>query len=120
MTLPSKISFIHRDYLDLYIATLPRPIYQHIDKHFNCEDIALSYFKSAMTDGKPPLLGDHWAVATQIQLTSDDGLSWKFQHVVSRLVSLIPQIFVYESLYLLILILLYNCTLKGLEKYLCK
>ena len=120
MTLPSKISFIHRDYLDLYIATLPRPIYQHIDKHFNCEDIALSYFVSAMTDGKPPLLGDHWAVATQIQLTSDDGLSWKFQHVVSRLVSLIPQIFVYESLYLLILILLYNCTLKGLEKYLCK
>ena len=88
MTLPSKISFIHRDYLDLYIATLPRPIYEHIDKHFNCEDIAMSYFVSSMTEGKPPLLADHWAVETQLQLYSDDGLSWKIQHIVSQSVSL--------------------------------
>ena len=94
MTLPSKIAFIHRDYLNLYIATLPRPIYEHIDKHFNCEDIAMSYFVSAMTEGRPPLLGDHWAVATQIQLYSDDGLSWKIQHIVSQSVLLMTYIIV--------------------------
>ena len=82
MTLPSKACFIHRDYLDLYIATLPRPIYRYIDDNFNCEDIAMSYFVSALTAGKPPLLSDHWSVGTQSQLYSQNGLSWKNAHIV--------------------------------------
>jgi hypothetical protein len=83
ITLPTKSSFIHRDYLDLYMAALPRAILQHIDTNFNCEDIAMSYFVSAMTEGKPPLLSDHWAIASQIELHSENGLSRKDEHMVS-------------------------------------
>jgi hypothetical protein len=83
LTLPSKAAFIHRDYLDLYTAALPRSIYKHIDENFNCEDVAMSYFVSAMTRGKPPLLGDHWTVESQLQVYSQNGLSWKGEHVVS-------------------------------------
>ena len=84
ITLPSKMCFIHRDYLDLYVATLPRPIYQYIDTNFNCEDISMSYFVSALTGGRPPLLGDHWAtILIGRELYSGDGLSGKNKHMVS-------------------------------------
>jgi hypothetical protein len=83
ITLPTKSCFIHRDYLDLYMAALPKPIHEHIDASFNCEDIAMSYFVSAMTEGKPPLLSDHWAIHLQLQVYSQNGLSWKGEHIVS-------------------------------------
>lgn len=83
LTLPSKSAFIHRDYLDLYISTIPGPILQHIDSYFNCEDIAMSYFVSTMTKGKPPLLSDHWTMSTVLlELHSTNGLSRKDDHIV--------------------------------------
>ena len=82
ITLPSKAGMIHRDYLDLYISTIPRNISQHIDVNFNCEDIAMSYFVSTLTGGRPPLLSDHWAVGTQLQLHSSNELSWMDHHMV--------------------------------------
>jgi hypothetical protein len=82
ITLPTKACFIHRDYLDLYIAALPRPIYRRIDEHFNCEDIAMSYFVSSLTEGKPPLLSDEWTITSQIELYSQNGLSSKNGHLV--------------------------------------
>lgn len=83
ITLTSKACFVHRDYLHLYTSALPRPIYQHIDKHFECEDIALSYFVSALTGGKPPLLSDHWASYSS-ELYTRNGISWKVGHINSR------------------------------------
>jgi glucuronyl/N-acetylglucosaminyl transferase EXT2 len=61
---------------------MPRPIYEHIDTNFNCEDIAMSYFVSTLTGGKPPLLGDHWAVVLELQMEIQNGLSWKSAHMV--------------------------------------
>ena len=85
MTLPSKMCFVHRDYLDLYVKALPRQIYQYIDTNFNCEDISMSYFVSALTGGKPPLLGDHWALKANMgrNLYSNNELSRKKDHAVS-------------------------------------
>ncbi|KAL7549615.1 hypothetical protein ACHAWF_012881 [Thalassiosira exigua] len=83
MTLPSKAAFVHRDYLILYTAALPRAIYRHIDEHFECEDIAMSYFVSALTGGRPPLLADSWATSS-LELYSRDGISWKVGHLDSR------------------------------------
>jgi glucuronyl/N-acetylglucosaminyl transferase EXT2 len=73
LTLP-RYSFIHVDYLNWYMDLLPRPIFDHVASNFNCEDIAMSFFVSSMTDGKPPLLADKWAsVGTQIKLYSSKG-----------------------------------------------
>ena len=83
ITLPSKSCFIHRDYLKLYTAALPGSIYEYINKHFNCEDIAMSYFVSTLTGGRPPLLSDNWAIDSYLQTYSQNGLSWKTQHMVS-------------------------------------
>ena len=87
MTLPSKMCFIHRDYLDLYVKVLPRQIYHFIDRNFNCEDISMSFFVSALTGGRPPLLGDHWAVRINMgrELYSNNELSRKKEHAVSLL-----------------------------------
>jgi hypothetical protein len=83
LTLPSKAAFIHRDYLDLYTATMPVPILQYINTYFNCEDIGMSYFVSAMTRGKPPLLSDYWTMsAVLVELHSTNGLSLKGEHIV--------------------------------------
>lgn len=83
ITLPSKSCFIHRDYLKLYTAALPRSIYDYINKHFNCEDVAMSYFVSTLTGGRPPLLSDNWAINSHLQTFSRNGLSRKTQHMVS-------------------------------------
>ena len=82
MTL-TKTCFVHRDYLDIYTMALPRPIYHHIDKHFECEDIAMSFLVSTLTEGKPPLLSDAWA-DTYIQLYTRNNISWKGEHLAAR------------------------------------
>lgn len=61
MALPTIGGVVHRDYLDWYTKYFPRPFYLDIARDFNCEDIALNFFISALTRGKPPLLGDFWA-----------------------------------------------------------
>ena len=83
-TLPSKMCFIHRDYLDLYVKVLPRRIYHYVDRNFNCEDISMSFFVSALTGGRPPLLADHWAMGgLKGELYSGEALSSKNTYAVS-------------------------------------
>ena len=73
MSLP-RYAFLHRDYLNWYMTDLPRPIFDRVAKHFNCEDIAMSFFVSYLTNGEPPLLADKWAsLGTQIKLYSHHG-----------------------------------------------
>jgi len=64
----TRAAFLHRDYLYMYTKYLPREIYKEVENNFNCEDIAMSLFVSALTGGKPPLLADLWAIQAQLKL----------------------------------------------------
>ena len=79
ITLP-RYCFVHRDYLSLYMAYAPEPIFERVDRTFECEDIALSFFVSALTNGDPPLLADFWATKTQIKLYSPAAISSSTGH----------------------------------------
>jgi len=83
MTLP-RASFIHRDYLDLYPIAIPRPIYKYVAQNLECEDIAMSFFVSSLTNGKPPLLADYWAVKSMVKLYSAKKISGGKGHKSTR------------------------------------
>ena len=83
LTLP-RASFIHRDYLNLYIKAIPRPIYFYVAQHFECEDIAMSFFVSSLTNGQPPLITDYWAVKSLVKLYSEKKISGGKDHKSSR------------------------------------
>lgn len=55
----TKASFLHRKYLDMYFdeEENPKEVLDYIDKHFNCEDIAMAFLiarktKNALKDAK--------------------------------------------------------------------
>jgi len=83
LTLP-RASFLHKDYLDLYIMAMPRPIYLYVAQHFECEDIAMSFFVSSLTGGKPPLVTDYWAVKSMVKLYSEKKISGGKDHKSAR------------------------------------
>ena len=83
LTLP-RASFLHKDYLDLYIMAIPRPIYLYVAQHFECEDIAMSFFISSLTHGAPPLITDYWAVKSMVKLYSESKISGGKDHKSSR------------------------------------
>lgn len=83
LTLP-RASFLHRDYLDLYTMALPRPMYAYIGRHFECEDIAMSFLVSSLTQGKPPLIADYWAVKSMVKLYSESRISGGKDHKQAR------------------------------------
>uniref|UniRef100_A0A7S2LXX7 Glycosyl transferase 64 domain-containing protein n=1 Tax=Skeletonema marinoi TaxID=267567 RepID=A0A7S2LXX7_9STRA len=83
LTLP-RASFLHKDYLDLYIMAMPRPIYLYVAQHFECEDIAMSFFVSSLTGGKPPLITDYWAVKSMVKLYSEKKISGGKDHKSAR------------------------------------
>jgi len=69
LTLP-RFSFVHRDYLNLYIKYAPHRITTMVDENLNCEDIGISFFISALTGGRAPLLVDDWALKTLVKIES--------------------------------------------------
>jgi len=83
LTLP-RASFLHKDYLDLYIMAMPRPIYLYVAQHFECEDIAMSFFVSSLTGGRPPLITDYWAVKSMVKLYSEKKISGGKDHKSAR------------------------------------
>ena len=83
ITLP-RASFIHRDYLDLYIMALPRSIYTYVAQNLECEDVAMSFLVSSLTGGKPPLLADYWAVKSMVKLYSTKKISGGKDHKATR------------------------------------
>lgn len=84
ITLP-RFCFIHRDYLDLYIQYAPKRILETIDEKFNCEDIGMSFFVSALTHGNVPLLADQWAcMSMMVKLYSESAISGRKDHKIIR------------------------------------
>lgn len=71
----TRFCFIHKDYLSLYMHYVPRRIRDAVDKYMNCEDIAMSFFVSALTNGKVPLLSDYWAILSLVKLKTDSKIS---------------------------------------------
>jgi hypothetical protein len=83
MTLP-RASFIHRDYYHIYTHALPRPIYIYVAQNLECEDVAMSFLISSLTNGQPPLLADYWAVKSMSKLYSQTKISGGKDHKVTR------------------------------------
>ena len=80
ITLP-RFSFIHRDYFDLYTKFAPQRVISMVDTHTNCEDIAMSFFVSALTHGKVPRLADFWAaMPSMVKLNSPKAISETDDH----------------------------------------
>ena len=77
----TRYCFLHRDYLDMYTRALPRQIYNKVAESCNCEDIAMSFMISSLTDGQPPLLADLWALKSMVKMYTPEGkISGTKQH----------------------------------------
>lgn len=76
----TRCCFIHRDYLDIYMKELPQSILDSVATNFNCEDVAMSFLISSLTDGKPPLLADTWAIKSMIKLYVEEKISGGHDH----------------------------------------
>ena len=79
LSLP-RYCFMHVDYLNSYMTNLPRPIFNHVSEIFNCEDIAMSFWISRQTGGRPPLLADTWAMKSMVKLYSPETISGTHGH----------------------------------------
>jgi hypothetical protein len=79
-----RFCFLHRDYLDWYMTDLPRPIFDTVAKEFNCEDIAMSFMISSMTEGRPSLLADFWAIKSMVKMESGSAISGSKSHKHKR------------------------------------
>ena len=71
----TRYCFIHRDYMNIYMNKLPHRILNMVSQNLNCEDIAMSFMISALTNGQTPLLADTWAMNTMLKLQLPDGSS---------------------------------------------
>jgi glucuronyl/N-acetylglucosaminyl transferase EXT2 len=80
----TRYAFVHRDYLDSYFSSMPAIIRDTVVRDMNCEDIAMSFWVSSQTGGRPPLLADRWAIGTQLKLYSAKGISSTKTHKTLR------------------------------------
>lgn len=76
----TRYCFIHRDYMNRYMSDLPATILDTVATKFNCEDIAMSLMISSLTEGRPPLLADFWAMNSQVKMDVDSGISGTGTH----------------------------------------
>jgi hypothetical protein len=76
----TRYCFIHRNYMDMYMNDLPSTILDTVAKNFNCEDIAMSFMISSMTQGKPSLLADFWAIKSMVKLYVEKKISAGHDH----------------------------------------
>jgi len=79
-----RFCFLHIDYLSLYMTYLPQRIMQTIETYFNCEDIAMSFFISALTNGQVPLLPNQWSMLTMVKMKAPKAISQKDDHKSMR------------------------------------
>lgn len=80
----TRYCFIHRDYMDIYMNELPSTILDQVAANFNCEDVAMTLLISSLTQGKPPLLADVWAVKSMIKLYVEKKISGTRDHKALR------------------------------------
>lgn len=76
----TRCCFVHRDYMDIYMKELPQSILDSVATNFNCEDVAMSFLISSLTDGKPPLLADTWAIKSMVKLFVEEKISGGQNH----------------------------------------
>jgi len=50
----TKAALLHIDYLEAYTRQMPQPVRDYVDRHMNCEDVAMQ-FLVANVSGRPPL-----------------------------------------------------------------
>jgi glucuronyl/N-acetylglucosaminyl transferase EXT2 len=62
------------------MTVLPRSIFAMVSSSFNCEDMAMSLFISSLTQARPPLLADFWAIKSMIKLYSKKRISAQKNH----------------------------------------
>jgi glucuronyl/N-acetylglucosaminyl transferase EXT2 len=80
----TRFSFLHRDYLRSYWTDMPFQVRDMVSDSFNCEDIAMSLWITANTDGQPPLLADYWAVKSQVKIFVEAKISGGKNHKMLR------------------------------------
>eukprot|EP00980_Cylindrotheca_fusiformis_P009747 scaffold2149_cov187-Cylindrotheca_fusiformis.AAC.25 len=66
--------------MSLYINELPPFILNTVAQNLNCEDIAMSFMISSLTNGKPSLLADFWAIKSMIKMYSEEKISGGKSH----------------------------------------
>ncbi len=66
--------------MDIYAKELPQSILESVAKNFNCEDVAMSFLITSLTDGKPPLLADTWAIKSMVKLYVEEKISGGHDH----------------------------------------
>ena len=77
-------AFIYHDYMVLYMTNLPRTIFDSVATHFNCEDIVMSMFVTALRGGKSHLLANLWAINSMVKLYSPSSISNTIGHKFKR------------------------------------
>ena len=62
------------------MSHLPKTIFETVSATKNCEDIAMSFFVSALTGNTVPLLADIWATKQRFKLKVKDKISGGSSH----------------------------------------
>ena len=62
------------------MSHLPKTIFETVSETKNCEDIAMSFFVSALTGNTVPLLADIWATKQRFKLKVKDKISGGSSH----------------------------------------
>ena len=79
----TRYCFVHRDYMDIYIKELPLTILDRVAANFNCEDVAMSFLISSLTNGRPSLLADTWAIKVRMPTAALTLMCRNFVHQFS-------------------------------------
>lgn len=80
----TRFCFLHVDYLNLYMRYMPKEILDTVDKNFNCEDIAMSFFISSLTNSQVPLLAGKSSRTSMVKLPSKAAISKTSSHREKR------------------------------------
>lgn len=75
----TKSCFLHRDYLKAYTNKMPEGIHDYIDKHRNCEDIAMSFIVAR--EARAPSI---WVKGSIVEMDGHAGISSKPGHIEAR------------------------------------
>jgi hypothetical protein len=76
----TKVSYFHKSYLQDYFRLIPESFLEYVDKHRNCEDLAMAYVISVLSHLPPVWVGS----ANSIQETASSGISSNADHFVNR------------------------------------
>lgn len=55
----TKFMFMHAEYLYAYTCLMPTSVHQYVDSKVNCEDIAMNFLVTGMTNAKPVAVMTH-------------------------------------------------------------